>query len=96
MGYPVGGRGKKVPYSSSVVRVPDPVKSKVEKIIEAFYLAPDSPYGQDPVAVVTRSEMEDLIAIILARKVSAPKSFGLLLQKMFPVSTDLAPHRNGG
>lgn len=33
---PKGGRGKKAPYSSVTVRVPEELKSKVEEIVEAY------------------------------------------------------------
>jgi hypothetical protein len=33
---PKGGRGKKAPYDTTVVRVPDPVLAEVEQIIDAY------------------------------------------------------------
>jgi hypothetical protein len=37
MQYQKGGRGKKAPYSTKVVRVPEPILSEVEKLVTAFY-----------------------------------------------------------
>lgn len=33
----VGGRGKKAPYETTHVRVPVPIKSEVERLIEKFH-----------------------------------------------------------
>lgn len=33
---PKGGRGKKAPYSSVTVRVPEELKAKVEELVEAY------------------------------------------------------------
>jgi hypothetical protein len=35
---PKGGRGKKAPYSSVTVRVPEDIKAKVEELVEAYRL----------------------------------------------------------
>lgn len=32
-----GGRGIKAPYASRTVRVPDPIREQVDKVIESFY-----------------------------------------------------------
>lgn len=37
MSKPLGGRGKRVPYSSRPMRIPDPLRSQVEKLVTAFY-----------------------------------------------------------
>lgn len=39
MDYCKGGRGKKAPYETITVRVPLPVKDKVDKIIEEYKLS---------------------------------------------------------
>ena len=36
MSKPKGGRGKRAPYETTVVRVPDPVLEQVEAICEAY------------------------------------------------------------
>lgn len=35
---PVGGRGKAAPYKTVMVRTPEPIKSRVEKIKELYFL----------------------------------------------------------
>lgn len=39
MNYSKGGRGKKAPYETITVRVPLPIKDKVDKIIEEYKLS---------------------------------------------------------
>ena len=36
MSKPVGGRGNKAPYETTHVRVPMPIKSEIERLIEGF------------------------------------------------------------
>jgi hypothetical protein len=38
MNKPKGGRGKRVPYSSVTVRVPEELKAQVEELVEAYRL----------------------------------------------------------
>lgn len=33
---PLGGRGKRAPYNTVMVRVPEPIKARVEKLIEEY------------------------------------------------------------
>lgn len=32
-----GGRGKKAPYATKVIRIPDPLLKRVEEMVNAFY-----------------------------------------------------------
>ncbi|MBD2006997.1 MULTISPECIES: J domain-containing protein [Cyanophyceae] len=60
MNRPVGGRTKKADYTTSVLRVPDPVRGEVIKVIEKFYKARQpnkpvtglSPYWQIPASLI--------------------------------------------
>ncbi|MBD1929801.1 J domain-containing protein [Trichocoleus sp. FACHB-90] len=60
MNKPTGGRTKKEDYTTSVMRVPDPVKSEVQGLIEKFYKArqPNKPvtglsqYWQIPASLI--------------------------------------------
>lgn len=36
MSKPLGGRGKRAPYDTVMVRVPEPIKPKVEQLIEEY------------------------------------------------------------
>lgn len=42
MSKPKGGRGKKAPYETTVVRVPDPVLDQVESICDAYRRSQES------------------------------------------------------
>jgi hypothetical protein len=84
MNIPVGGRGKKVPYGSSVVRVPEPIKADVEKLIDCFYRSGGGADSSDPARAVSYSEMERIAAAVLRQKKSAAKSMDLLLKALFP------------
>ena len=37
MSKPIGGRGKKASYKTVMVRVPEPIKGRVEELKELFY-----------------------------------------------------------
>mgnify|MGYP006902062182 CR=1 FL=1 len=78
MSKPVGGRGKRAPYSSRPMRVPDPIRPQVEKLVTAFYESDQ----QDEV-----SEMPDLeTAITEARAIlKAKKSARASLQRLLTV-----------
>ena len=39
MNKPVGGRGKKAPYNTVVIRVPEPLVEKVEKLIDWYRIS---------------------------------------------------------
>lgn len=56
-----GGRGVKAPYSSRTVRVPDPVREQVDKVIEDFYS--DSVETQNNIILQTEE------AIVTARQI---------------------------
>lgn len=49
---PKGGRGKRAPYETVVVRVPEPVLDRVEAIIDSYRLGlalEENPSGSKPV-----------------------------------------------
>lgn len=41
MDKPKGGRGKKAPYETTHIRIPIPLKSKIEKLIQEYRLSLD-------------------------------------------------------
>jgi hypothetical protein len=95
MSIPVGGRGKKVPYGSSVVRVPDPVKSDVEKLIDSFYGSDACADSRHLARAVSYYDLKEAAAAVLSQKKSAAKSMALLLKALFPAVTDHPPTPNG-
>lgn len=42
MAYSKGGRGKQAPYTTTHIRVPDPLKAEIQNIIEEWRLLVDS------------------------------------------------------
>jgi hypothetical protein len=60
-----GGRGIKAPYSSKVIRVPEPILSEVEKLVTSFYSQDCKDCGQANKKELVKSDN----AIILAREI---------------------------
>jgi hypothetical protein len=76
MSKPVGGRGHKAPYVTTHVRVPEPVKPDVERLIEDYRSGVPGRY-------VTKAELIEICEAILLKKKSASKSFDNLLTVLF-------------
>jgi hypothetical protein len=86
MSKPVGGRGHKAPYETTHMRVPVPVKEKVEQIIEEF--------RSGSVADSSRlfTSVEDAVNAaqqILKQKKSARESMKKLLMSIYGVEVDI-------
>lgn len=90
----VGGRGKKAPYTSSTVRVPDPALKKVEEVIDLYRnsLEPDSIFDwydlefEDVLVglpIHTREDCIEKAHQILRSKQSARKSLEKYLRYFF-------------
>lgn len=73
---PVGGRGHKAPYTTTHVRVPEPVKTEVEKLV-ADYKA------ECPGRYVSKDELIAICQTILTQKKSAKHSLNKLLTTLF-------------
>lgn len=95
MNMPVGGRGKKAPYKTVVVRVPEPIVETVEKLANDYRDAVLAGKSTDEfVKVMTDDEcyrnslryddVKVAIADILKMKKSAKISMEKLLQVLFP------------
>lgn len=80
MSKPSGGRGKKAPYATTHVRVPEPMKAEVQRLLDCFH-------GQQ----VDKSEnsltrLDEAIAVaqnILLQKKSARVSMEKLLTALY-------------
>jgi hypothetical protein len=77
---PAGGRGRKAPYESTHVRVPEPIKLEVQRLIERFH----DNYSDTSTNLVT-SLPEAVVAAkgILAQKKSARVSLEKLLTALY-------------
>ncbi len=77
---PVGGRGVKAPYETTHVRVPEPIKPQVERLIEQFRSGGDS-HSLNPL-----TSLDDAAATakgILLQKKSARISMQKLLTAIY-------------
>jgi hypothetical protein len=76
MAKPVGGRGQKAPYTTTHVRVPEPVKADVERLINDYKLG-------EPGRYLSKAELAEICESILLKKKSASKSMKYLLTALF-------------
>jgi hypothetical protein len=94
MNKPIGGRGKKAPYNTVVMRIPEPLVEKVEKLVDWYRIAAlEGIVTQDDLRRIEpwKSEYSCLgksVAIlkakeILKRKQSAKQSLLKLLQVLY-------------
>lgn len=80
-----GGRGVKAPYESTHVRVPLPVKEKVEAIIQAF----KDGEVQEQQSKLSDDEMIDIAKNILKHKKSAKISLETFLRTILKKEVSL-------
>jgi len=78
-----GGRGKKAPYETLVIRVPLPLAPSVEKQIESYreFIVSGTQPSED--RVVSREEAVAHAKEILKQKKSAKQSLEKLLQVLY-------------
>jgi hypothetical protein len=74
-----GGRGKKAPYSTKVVRIPEPILDKVDKLVTSFYSV-ETPL--EYTSVNLQEAIEKAREILLSKK-SAKISLEKLLQVLY-------------
>jgi hypothetical protein len=83
---PVGGRGKKAPYETTHLRVPEPLVSQVKQLIERFYGGEESS-TENP--VTSLDEAIVLAQSILLQKKSARQSMQKLLTALYRTEVKL-------
>jgi hypothetical protein len=88
MAYIKGGRGKKAPYDSIVMRIPVPLKETIESIIEHYRESLDieTALGEDQRVKNDIPDIEtalDLARSILSQKKSAKISLAKLLTALY-------------
>lgn len=82
----IGGRGKKAPYETTHIRVPIPIKSRVEAMIEEFRS------GENTVEENPSVSLEDALSIaqdILKQKKSARVSMERLIAVLYKTEIKL-------
>jgi len=95
MAYTKGGRGLKAPYDSTHVRVPVPLKAKVEGMIARYkecldvdmavssLVNPENPLTDNSENLLTVNEAVELATKILVQKKSAKVSLSKLLSAIY-------------
>jgi hypothetical protein len=92
MNKPLGGRGKRAPYETQVVRVPVPIIGEVEQIIEEYRLlaikGEVSEFKKHPELAAAVTPVSYSEALIHARQIlryrkSAAESLAKLLQVLY-------------
>jgi high-affinity Fe2+/Pb2+ permease len=97
---PVGGRGKKAPYLTVTMRVPQPIAEKVQSLIEGYrtsvisgLITQDDLRKLEPwrseYTSVSKSEAIEKTKEILKQKQSAKKSLLKLLQVLYGEEVNL-------
>lgn len=82
MAKPKGGRGHKAPYESTHVRVPEPIKAEVDRLVSGYR-------ESKQVKAVELEEVKALALEVLRQKKSARVSLEKLLTSLFGVDVDL-------
>lgn len=91
MSKPIGGRGKKAPYLTTIMRVPMPIAEKVKSLIEGYRLsAINGQITQDDLrriepwhTPISKTEAIEKAREILTQKKSARISMQKLLQVLY-------------
>jgi hypothetical protein len=84
MSYTKGGRGLKAPYETTHIRVPVPIKDKIQGMIDAYKESLDPNVGSDSTdKLLTRNEAIELANTILGQKKSARVSLSKLLTAIY-------------
>ena len=86
MSKPVGGRGKKAPYQTAVVRVPVELIPLIERLCEVYRDGIERGInlgtGND-LLLINKAQLEEQALILLKRKKSARATLDNLLQVIF-------------
>jgi hypothetical protein len=85
MNKPKGGRGHRVPYASRTIRVPDPIRDRVEQVIQDFYGEPTENAG----LTQTLPEALETAEAILKSKKGARESLRRLLAVLYGTDVTL-------
>ena len=85
MNRPKGGRGHRVPYASRTIRVPDPIRDRVEQLIQDFYNEPTAKGG----LTQTLPEALEAAETVLKGKKGARESIKRLLGILYGTEVNL-------
>lgn len=81
---PVGGRGKKAPYRTKIMRIPEPLKEEVQCLIDNYRDSLIVNKNQNNQTILlTKEKLIKEIELIVKKRKSAKVSFELLINKLF-------------
>lgn len=84
MAYTKGGRGLKAPYETTHIRVPVPIKDKIQGMIDAYKESLDpSVDTSEGKKLLTPNEAIEIAQAILTQKKNARISMGKLLTAIY-------------
>ncbi len=81
---PVGGRGRKAPYNTRIMRVPEPIADKVQTLIDEYRISvmKDEGVKSDKFIIIRLSDLRHIFSDILRQKNGAKVSFEKLEHKL--------------
>jgi hypothetical protein len=90
MNKPVGGRGKKAPYASITKRVPIPIESQVDELIERYRLEVMEGIKPDDHQLPSIDDVKQLAKKMLKAKTSKSITIAKLITAIYniPVTAD--------
>lgn len=80
----VGGRGKKAPYKTHVMRVPEPLKEQVQYLIDNYRNSLTlNKNDKNDIILLSKDNLKKEIESILKKRKSAKISFEALIYNLF-------------
>jgi hypothetical protein len=70
MNKPVGGRGKKAPYQTTIKRIPIDLESQIDSLIESYRLKAIEGTESDPIGMMSVTDAKQLAKKLLKAKMS--------------------------
>lgn len=77
-----GGRGQQAPWETVMVRCPEPIKAKVQSIIDDWKRSQLDPDYHEQIRAVSADELKPIVERILKQKKSARVSVLALLSEL--------------
>lgn len=83
MSKPVGGRGKQAPYATTHLRVPVPIKDKLEAIIENYRNSVVDGVESEPSTILPLEQAKELAVKLLRSKAAKISTVSKLLTGIY-------------
>lgn len=85
---PVGGRGKKAPYQTTIKRIPVDLESQIDSLIESYRLKAIEGIESDPVGIMSVTDAKQLTKKLLKAKMSKLDTVVKLVTGIYSVDID--------